>query len=77
MELVNACYSCISFFLLILSCKLLHEMCSLELKEKSVTQVELVEKPSYDLAKTIHNKWLQTSGNKEGDMYVAAINDYI
>ena len=33
--------------------------------------------PSCNLAETVHNMWLQASGNKGGDLYVAAIDDYI
>jgi hypothetical protein len=33
--------------------------------------------PSCNLAKSVHNKWLQASGNKGGDLYVATIDDYI
>ena len=38
---------------------------------------KLVEMPSYNLAKTVHNKWLQAFGNKGGDLYVAVVDDYI
>ena len=33
--------------------------------------------PSCNLAETVHNKWLQASGNKGGDLYVATVDDYI
>lgn len=33
--------------------------------------------PSCNLAETVHNKWLQASGNKGGDLYVAAVDDYV
>ena len=33
--------------------------------------------PSCSLAETVHNKWLQASRNKGGDLYVAAVDDYI
>ena len=33
--------------------------------------------PSRNLVETVHNKWLQASGNKGGDLYVAAVDDYI
>ena len=32
---------------------------------------------SYNLVETVHNKWLQASGNKGSDVYVAAVDDYI
>ena len=38
---------------------------------------ELVEMPSCNLAETVYNKWLQASGNKGGDLYVATVDDYI
>ena len=33
--------------------------------------------PSCNLAETVHNKWLQASGNKGGDSYIAVVDDYI
>ena len=33
--------------------------------------------PSCNLAETVHNKWLQASENKGGDLYVATVDDYI
>ena len=33
--------------------------------------------PSYNLVESVHNKWLQASGNKGGDLYVATVDDYI
>ena len=33
--------------------------------------------PSCNLAQTVHNKWLQVSRNKGGDLYVAAVDNYI
>ena len=33
--------------------------------------------PSCNLAETVHNKWLQASGNRGGDLYVAAVDDYV
>ena len=45
--------------------------------EKTLTPNELAEMPSCNLAETVHNKWLQASGNKGGDLYVAAVDDYI
>jgi hypothetical protein len=32
---------------------------------------------SCNLAESVHNKWLQTSGNKGGDLYVARVDNYI
>ena len=47
------------------------------LQEKTLSTDELAEMPSCNLAETIHNKWLQASGNKGGDLYVATVDDYI
>jgi hypothetical protein len=33
--------------------------------------------PSCNLAESVHNKWLQASNNKGGDLYVVAVDDYI
>ena len=46
-------------------------------KEKFLTPDELVEMLSYNLAETVHNKWLQASRNKGGNLYIAAMDDYI
>jgi hypothetical protein len=46
-------------------------------QEKILTQDQLAEMPSCNLAESVHNKWLQASGNKGGDLYVAMVDDYI
>ena len=46
-------------------------------QEKLLTPDELAEMLSCNLAETVHNKWLQASGNKGGDLYIAAMDDYI
>jgi hypothetical protein len=33
--------------------------------------------PSCNLAESIHNKWLQGSGNNGGDLYVATVDDFV
>lgn len=33
--------------------------------------------PSCNLAETVHNKWLQASGNNGSDLYVATVDDFI
>ena len=33
--------------------------------------------PSCNLAETIHNRWLQQSGNRGNDLYDATVDDYI
>ena len=47
------------------------------LQEKTLSTNELAQMPSCNLAETVHNKWLQASGNKGGDLYVANVDDYI
>jgi hypothetical protein len=42
-----------------------------------LTQDQLAEMLSCNLAESVHNKWLQASGNKDGDLYVATVDDYI
>jgi hypothetical protein len=32
---------------------------------------------SCNLAEFVHNKWLQASGNKGGDLYLATVDDFI
>ena len=33
--------------------------------------------PSWNLAETVHNKWLQQSGNRGNDLYVAIVDDLV
>ena len=33
--------------------------------------------PSCNLAETVHNKWLQQSGKRRNDLYVATVDDYV
>jgi hypothetical protein len=44
---------------------------------QNLTESELAEMPSYNLAETKHNAWLQESGNRGNDLYVARIDDFI
>lgn len=41
------------------------------------TEEEFSEMPSCNLAETVHNKWLQASGNNGHDMYVATVDDFV
>ena len=41
------------------------------------SEEELAEMPSCNLAESIHNKWLQASGNIGGDLYVATVDDFV
>ena len=47
------------------------------MQEKVLTQDQLAEMPSCNLAESVHNKWLQASGKKGGDLYVATVDNYI
>ena len=42
-----------------------------------MTKEELAEMPSYNLAEFVHNKWLQQSGKKGNDLFVAAVDDLV
>jgi hypothetical protein len=42
-----------------------------------MSEDELAEMPSCNLAESIHNKWKQASGDNGGDLYVATVDDYI
>jgi hypothetical protein len=33
--------------------------------------------PACNLAETVHNKWLQQSGNSGNDLYVATIDNFV
>jgi hypothetical protein len=44
---------------------------------KIMNAEEFAQMPNCNLVEFIHNKWLQASGNKGGDLYVATVDDYI
>jgi hypothetical protein len=44
---------------------------------QNLTESDLAEMPSCNLAKIVHKKWLQQSGNRGNDLYVATINDFV
>ena len=44
---------------------------------QNFTDSELAEMPSCNLSETIHNKWLQQSGNRGSDLYVATVDDFV
>jgi hypothetical protein len=44
---------------------------------KNFTDFELAEMPSCNLSETVHNKWLQQSGNRGSDLYVATVDDFV
>ena len=77
MELISTRHSQILSLVLCISGKPFHWMCSSKLQEKTFTQDELAEMLSCNLAEIVHNKWLQASRNKGGDLYLSALDDYI
>jgi hypothetical protein len=44
---------------------------------QNLTELELAEMPSCNLAETKHNAWLQESGNRGNDLYVASVDDFV
>jgi hypothetical protein len=44
---------------------------------QSLTDEELAEMPSCNLAETVHNRWLQQSGNRGNDLYDATVDDFV
>ena len=67
------------FFLDLVSslCAPSHTPSALSNQEKVLTQDQLAEMSSCNLAEFVHNKWLHASGNKGGDLYVATVDNYI
>jgi hypothetical protein len=49
--------------------------CHSTVQEKIMTAEEFAQMPNCNLAESIHNKWLQASANKDGNLYVASLND--
>jgi hypothetical protein len=44
---------------------------------QNLTESELAEIPSCNLAETKHNAWVQESGNRGNDLYVASVDDFV
>jgi cytosine/adenosine deaminase-related metal-dependent hydrolase len=44
---------------------------------QDLTDSELADMPSYNLAEIIHNKWLQQSNNRGTDLYIATVDDFV
>ena len=42
-----------------------------------LSEADFAEMPSCNLTKTVHNKWLQQSGNRGNDLYVAIVDDLV
>ena len=72
-------YSSFSYFYFssVLSLQCIYWLYISSFQENFLTPDELAEMPSCKLAKTVHNKWLQASENKGGDLYIATVDDYI
>jgi hypothetical protein len=52
-------------------------LCHSILQEEIMTAEEFAQMSNCNLVKSIHNKWLQASGSKGGDLNKATMNDYI
>jgi hypothetical protein len=44
---------------------------------QDLTESELAEMPSCNLAESMHNKWNQQFGNRGSDLYIATVDDFI
>ena len=44
---------------------------------QDLTKSELAKMPSCNLAKSMHHKWNQLSGNRGSDLYITTVNDFI
>jgi hypothetical protein len=44
---------------------------------QNLSEAELAEMPSYNLAEYIHNKWKQQSGDRGNDLYKATSDDFV
>jgi hypothetical protein len=44
---------------------------------QNLTESELAEMLSCNLVETVHNTWLQQSGNRGNDFYVATVDDFV
>jgi hypothetical protein len=44
---------------------------------QDLSESELAEMPSCNLAETVHNKWLQQSGDRGKDLFVATVDDFV
>ena len=44
---------------------------------QNLSEAELAEMPSCNLAESIHNKWKQQSGDRGSDLYVATVDDFM
>ena len=44
---------------------------------QDLTDEERAEMPSCNLSETVHNRWLQQSGNRRNDLYDATVDDFV
>jgi hypothetical protein len=44
---------------------------------QDLTESELAEMPSCNLAESMHHKWNHQSGNRGNDLYIATVDDFI
>ena len=44
---------------------------------QDLSEDELAEMPSCNLAESIHNKWKQQSGDRGSDLFVATVDDFV
>jgi hypothetical protein len=44
---------------------------------QNLIESELTKMSSCNLVEIMHNKWLQHSSNRENDLYVATVDDFI
>ena len=76
MELVHLLYDSLLFFWIKCHLYVLPLILDFSNQVKVLFQDQLVEMLSCNLAESVHNKWLQASGSKGGDLYVATVDDY-
>ena len=77
MELVSTHHSPIPIFPLCLPCNGIYWLYTSSFQEKFLIPDRLAKMPSCNFVETVHNKSFQASGNKRGDLYIVAVDDYI
>ena len=63
--------------LLVLLSTTTNSKCALLSIFQDLTEDELAEMPSCNLAESIHNKWKQQSGDRGSDLFVATVDDFV
>ena len=77
MELKSTHHSPIPLFPLCLLYNGIYWLYTSSFQENFLTVDELAEMPSCNLTEIVHNKWLKASRNKGGNLYIAAVDNYI